>query len=187
MVSELIKKCRSFRRFDEKRRISEDELRSYVESARYTPSAANLQRLRFALFTDKASCDAIFGGLRFAAYLKDWQGPAPGERPAAYVVITSDKELDVNLAIDLGIVSEAILLTASEAGVGGCIFRSYSSETVLPLISTEGQVICEVIALGYPAEEVVISDLKDGDIKYYRDAEDRHVVPKRSLDELIIK
>ena len=187
MVSELIKKCRSFRRFDEKKRITDEQLRSFVESARYTPSAANLQRLRFALFCDKASCDTIFGGLRFAAYLKDWQGPAEGERPVAYVVITSEKELDVNLAIDLGIVSEAILLTAAEAGVGGCIFRSYSSDAVLPLISAEGQAICEVIALGYPAEEVIISDVKDGDIKYYRDALDRHVVPKRALDELIIK
>ena len=27
----------------------------------------------------------------------------------------------------------------------------------------------------------------DGSIKYYRDKEDVHVVPKRSLDELIVK
>lgn len=187
MVFELIKKCRSYRRFDNSKKISESELRGFVESARYTPSAANLQRLRFALFTDDRSCDEIFSGLRFAAYLKDWDGPAESERPTAYVVITSDKELDVNLAIDLGIVSEAILLTAAEAGVGGCIFRSFSSERTLPLIATKGQVIHEVIALGYPSEEVLLTDSADGDIKYYRDADDRHIVPKRSLDELIIK
>jgi len=187
MVSELIKKCRSYRRFDAEKRISDQELRAFVESARYTPSAANLQRLRFALFTDKKSCEEIFSGLRFAAYLKDWGGPSPSERPAAYVVVTSDKELDVNLAIDLGIASEAILLTARESGVGGCIFRSFSPEKILPLISTEGQVVHEVIALGYPTEEVCISEVRDGDIKYYRDSRDRHIVPKRTLDELIIK
>ena len=42
------------------------------------------------------------------------------------------------------------------------------------------------MAFGYPAETVIIEDMKDGDVKYYRDEEDRHIVPKRTLDELII-
>ncbi len=187
MVSELIKKCRSYRRFDAKKKIDEGKLRSFVESARYTPSAANLQRLRYALFTDNENCAKIFGALRFAAYLKDWGGPLPEERPVAYVVIASEKELDVNLAIDLGISSEAILLTAAEEGVGGCIFRSFDPDVIKPILPSESFVIHEVIALGYPSETVLIADSPGGDIKYYRDAEDRHIVPKLPLDTLIIR
>ena len=44
-----------------------------------------------------------------------------------------------------------------------------------------------VIALGKPAEISVIEPLgQDGDIKYYRDADGVHHVPKRSLDDLLV-
>ena len=43
-----------------------------------------------------------------------------------------------------------------------------------------------VIALGKPVEKVVIENAKDGDIKYWRDEERVHHVPKRPISELII-
>ena len=44
-----------------------------------------------------------------------------------------------------------------------------------------------VLALGKPAEKVVLEDVgPDGSIEYYRDEDDVHHVPKRSLDELIV-
>jgi hypothetical protein len=45
-----------------------------------------------------------------------------------------------------------------------------------------------VLALGKPAEEVVLEDLEPGgDIQYWRDENDIHHVPKRKLEELILK
>ena len=185
MVSDLIKKCRSFRRFNQDKRISFEELYEIASNVRYTPSAANLQRLRFALFCNESDCSEIFSGLRFAGYLTEWSGPADSERPCAYIVIASESALDFNLAIDLGICAEAILLAATEKGAGGCIFRSFNAEGLASLLP-EGLVPHAVIALGYPSETVVITDSKNGEIKYFRDSGDRHVVPKLPLDKIII-
>ena len=44
-----------------------------------------------------------------------------------------------------------------------------------------------VIALGVPVEEVKMVEVTDDDIKYYRDANQVHYVPKRSLKDVIVK
>jgi hypothetical protein len=43
-----------------------------------------------------------------------------------------------------------------------------------------------IIALGYPAEQIRLEDITDS-IKYYRTADGIHHVPKRKLDDIIIK
>ena len=98
----------------------------------------------------------------------------------------TESKPDVNLAIDIGICAEAMLLVAREYGIGGCLFRSFSEDTLCEKLGRQGLVPSLVIALGYPSETVVIDDTSGSDIKYYRDENDVHHVPKISLDTIIV-
>ncbi|MBE6644347.1 MAG: nitroreductase family protein [Ruminococcaceae bacterium] len=187
MVEELIKKTRSYRRFDSEREITDGELRAMIESARCSGSAANRQRIRFVLINKKEDCDFIFSNVAFAGYLKEWKGPTETERPKAYVVMmTQNETLDAILGMDIGIAAQSILLTATELGLGGCMIGSFKKKEVNEMLGREGYYAALIIALGKPTERVYLTDVKDGDIKYFRDENDDHAVPKYSLDELII-
>ena len=87
MISELIKKTRSYRRFNSERKITDAELRMMIESARCSGSAANRQRIRYVLLNEKKDCDFVFGKVAFAGYLKEWAGPTEIERPMAYIIM----------------------------------------------------------------------------------------------------
>ena len=43
-----------------------------------------------------------------------------------------------------------------------------------------------VVAVGKPDEEIILTDVKDGKTGYYRDEKDRHYVPKRAVEDLIL-
>ena len=60
MLIDLIKRNRSYRRFDESKRISREELLEMVNAARLSSSARNLQPLRYRLVYEKEECDFVF-------------------------------------------------------------------------------------------------------------------------------
>ena len=188
MIKELIMKNRSYRRFHQEFRIECETLKGLVNLARLSPSAANLQPLKYILFCKPDENSLIFPCLSWAGYLKNWEGPAEGERPSAYIVILGDKEITPSFGCDHGIAAHSILLGATEIGLGGCIIGSIKRERIRKSLEIpERYEILLVIALGKPKEKVVIERIKpDGDIKYYRDKEGIHHVPKRSLEDIII-
>ncbi len=188
MISDLIKKNRSYRRFKQEEAVSDGDLREMIENARLTPSGRNAQTLRYVLSNTPETNAKIFPALAWAGYLKGWDGPAEGERPAAYIIILNDDSISKNYFCDHGIVSMAILLTAVEKGYGGCIIGSVNHSYLCDALNIpERYSVVQVIALGRPGETVVIEPLgDDGDIKYWRDEQSVHHVPKRSLNDLII-
>lgn len=187
MIYELIVKNRTYRRFDESAPITEEQLRSWIELARLSASGRNAQPFKYILSFDKEKNEKVFSTLGWAAYLKEWDGPSIGERPSAYLVQLLDTSIETNFFCDDGIAMQSILLGAVEAGYGGCIFRTINKPLLMNLLQIpEKFQIINVIALGKPIEEVVIEELKDGDIKYWRDEQGIHHVPKRSISDLIL-
>ena len=188
MISELIRKNRSFRRFHQDVTVAESDLLEMVDNARLTPSGRNAQTLRYMLSNTPEINARIFPTLAWAGYLTGWGGPKEGERPSAYIVILNDDTISKTYFCDHGITSLAILLTAVEKGYGGCIIASVKSDMLRKALQIpEKYSIVQVIALGKPAETVVIEPMVDGDIKYWRDPQGIHHVPKRSLEDVIVK
>lgn len=181
-------KNRSYRRFIQSDKISLEQLTSWVELARFSASGRNSQPLKYILTNDEATNDAVFECLAWAGYFTDWKGPDVGEQPSAYITMLHDKSIADKYFCDDGIAAQSILLGAVEAGFGGCIIASVNRKRLGEILRLpEHLEIIQVLALGKPVEKVVIDDAVDGEIKYWRDEKSVHHVPKRTLDELIVK
>jgi nitroreductase len=189
MIEDLVRQNRSYRRFHEDVPVRVETLRALVNLARMSASGSNLQPLKYILSSDRETNARIFPHTRWAGYLKDWDGPAEGERPAAYIVILGDTEIRKSFGCDHGIAAQSIMLGATERGLGGCMIGSIAEDGLRQTLDIpERYEILLVLALGKPNETVVLEDVgPDGDIKYYRDEEDVHHVPKRSLEELVLQ
>ncbi len=188
MIRELILKNRSYRRFHEEKRISTEQLKSWIDLARFSASGMNAQSLRYILITEKDMCSKVFPLVSWAGFLKDWGGPKEGERPSAYIVMMHDNTISNNYYCDDGIAAQSILLGAVESGYGGCIMASVKRESLREVLSIDEKYkIIQIIALGKPNEKIVLDDMKDDDFKYWRDENDTHHVPKRALSDIIIE
>ena len=117
-----------------------------------------------------------------------WAGPESGERPAAYVVILGDTAISKDFGCDHGIAAQSILLGAREKGLAGCMLGSIDRKTLRKILNLETHLqILLVLAIGKPKEKVVIETVgSDGSIRYWRDAEAVHHVPKRALKDIIV-
>lgn len=187
-LRELVLKNRSYRRFYQEFAIEHQTLRELVDLARLSASGANLQPLKYILAFDPEKNASIFSQLGWAAYLKDWPGPVEGERPSAYIIILGDKSIRESFGPDSGIAAQSILLGATERGLGGCIIATIRKEKLRQALNIpEHCEILFVLALGKPKEIVKVEAVGlEGDVKYWRDEQQTHHVPKRSLDEIIL-
>ncbi len=187
MMQEIVRKSRSYRRFQEDKAVDGQTLKGLIELARLIPSAGNKQPLKYILSYTPEKNSVIFSTLGWAAYLKDWPGPADGERPSAYVVILGDSEISESVPWDHPIAAQTIALGAAELGLGTCIIASVNKERLAYALKIPARYqILLVMALGRPAETVVLDEMKEGDFKYWRDDSGIHHVPKRTLKELIL-
>lgn len=188
MLRNLLQKNRSYRRFDQDVRIPETDLTELVELTRWCASGRNAQALKYVVVSSEAECESVFGTLAWAGYLTEWPGPEVGERPTAYLIQVLDTNIVENCLCDDGIQAQTILLGAVEKGYGGCIIKAFKNEPLREILQLREHLkIMYVIALGKPKEQIEVVEMKDGDFKYWRNTEGRHFVPKRPLNELIVK
>ncbi len=187
-LKDMVVASRTFRRFHQEEKIRRSTLRELVDLARLSPSGGNMQQLKYYISCETKLNSLIFPCLAWAAYLKDWPGPVDGERPSAYIIMLCDTAIAQDPGCDHGIAAQSIMLGAAEMGLGGCILGSVSRPRLQKLLKLPSRFsILLVLALGKPREKVFLEKVKGGDIKYWRDKHGGHHVPKRSLNEIIIR
>lgn len=188
MLKDLVLKCRSYRRFHENEPIGIETLRDLVDLARCAASATNRQPLKYILSCSRERNAQIFSCLHWAGLLRSWGGPKEGERPAGYVIVLGDKDVVPSFGVDHGIAAQTILLGAVEKGYGGCMLAAVERDDLRKLLDIPARLeVLLVIALGKPAEKVVLDTVEPGgSTNYFRDAQDVHHVPKRQLKDIIV-
>lgn len=185
---ELIKKTRSYRRFDNSKKLDDAFMTDMVDSARLAQSAANAQPLRYVTINSDEMCEKIYPCLRWAGRLKDWDGPVESERPVAYIAVYADSEAPAVASpqVDSGISMQNMCLAAMAQGVGSCMIGNCVKKDINELLGVnERYSLLYVVAFGYPVENVVLTDC-DGDVAYYRDADGNHFVPKRIHEDVLL-
>ncbi|MFO7870694.1 MAG: nitroreductase family protein [Kiritimatiellia bacterium] len=186
---DLVARSRSYRRFDENRPVPRETLINLVEAARLSPSGGNRQPLKYMAIADTAINNRVFPHLAWAGYIPEWEGPAKGQRPTAYIIILGDKDIAGSFGCDHGIAAQTIALASAENGLGCCILGSIDRKALRRDLAIDKRYeILLVLAFGIPGETVELETVaSDGSIRYWRDSAGVHHVPKRPLGEILVQ
>ncbi len=180
-----IENTRCTRRFSQAN-ITQNDLVELIEIARTVSSGKNMQPLKYIAITDEKIKDEVYKPLVWAAHLTQWN-QAEDEKPSAYILLVNDTSIEGFSAIDSGIAMQTIMLGATAKGYAGCILASIDKIAYKKLFDLPTHLEpMFIIALGAKNEEIKIVDVQNGDTNYYRDTNDNHCVPKRSLDTILI-
>ncbi len=184
-VYDLIVARRTVRRF-RRAPVPREALERIANAGRLAPSAANLQPLEFVAVDDAAVARAVFPCLRWAAYIAPAGNPAPGEEPAAYVVLLVNTNIrEKGYEYDAGAAMENMILAARDEGLGSCWLISVDKDRLREILDVPRDYrVDAVLALGFPAEEPEVEDFA-GSIKYWKDEAGRLHVPKRPLASVL--
>lgn len=184
-LESLLKKNRSWRGYDNSRKVTEDELKQIVQATTFAASGMNKQRLRYRLVTAEEAAK-VLPHITLGAALPEEHLPHPGEEPGAFIVVCATEAENKVIDIDLGIAAQTMLLKATEMGLGGIFILNFRGEAIREALGLPASPIA-VIAIGKPAEKVFLVPVHSGaDLNYYR-RDGIHYVPKLQVEDLLVR
>jgi nitroreductase len=182
----LLHRNRSYRGYDQARKVNQTELESLVAVTSLAASGMNRQALRYRIVTEEEA-DKVLPLIKLGAALPEEHLPKPGMEPKAFLVVCSSVPEDKVIDIDLGFAGQSILLKAVEMGLGGIFILNIRKEELKEALLLPLEPVA-VIAIGKPAENIFLipAEGPEPDLKYYR-KEGVHFVPKLGLEHLLLK
>lgn len=188
-LENLLEWRRSYRKFDENKLISKDDIGEILNSIKFASCANNRQYLRFISVENKDKVLEIFDNTKWAASLPNNMGrPKEGERPVYFIAILNDEDKKLRFnGIDEGLVISNLTLVAAEKGIGSCIIGSVNDKKMREILNYEDNYSCEVvIAFGYPKVKSTIKEIDlEEDQSYYLDDDGNYLVPKYKKDDIV--
>lgn len=187
-MMEFLRSRRTYRRFAQ-RAVPHEILTEAVDAARMASCGANRQTVRYIVVESADAVAAVQPLVHWAAYLPPEQGtPKADELPTAFIAVLQDDNLPGASDVDVGLALGSLTAVAWAHGVGSCIMGAIDRPALKELLALpEGVRLCYMVALGYPTHESHLVEMQDGSVKYYLDADRNYCVPKRGMDEVLLK
>ena len=186
-VLDAVAKRRTVRRFRQDP-IDRESIVKMIDVARVSPSAGNMQSLKYAVVASKEEREAIFPYIKYAGYIPEWN-PELSESPVAFIAVLNDTSIRANNAFtqcDSGISMMAISMIAEEMGYSSCILGAIEREKIAEILGIKSQYeILYLVGLGISMQENSQFD-DSGSVKYVMDQNGNFQVPKRKLEDLIV-
>ena len=187
-MMEFLRSRRTYRRFAQ-RVVPHEILTEAVDAARMASCGANRQTVRYIVVESADAVAAVQPLVHWAAYLPPEQGtPKADELPTAFIAVLQDDNLPGASDVDVGLALGSLTAAAWAHGVGSCIMGAIDRPALKELLALpEGVRLCYMVALGYPTHESHLVEMQDGSVRYYLDADRNYCVPKRGMDEVLLK
>lgn len=187
-IIEAIKGRRTIRKFS-KEKLSTSLIEEIIDSARYAPSASNVQPLKYIIVNDEQKVSDICNNIKWARYIKEGYGNEES-KPVAFIIVLVDTDIrESGYEIDIGASVQNILLSAYSKGVGSCWMGAINRTAIRKILGIPYKyLLSTVVALGTPDEQPILQPLdSNGSVEYYKDDNGVLNVPKRKLEDIIIK
>ena len=184
-IDTLLKKNRSYRGYDKKTLVTQEQLRKIVAVNPLLPSGRNQQALRFKLVTHDTGAEKVLANIKLGGALPELHLPFEGTEPEAFIIICSTVPENKILDIDLGISAQSMLLKAVEMGLNGIMIGAYNKENIKKEFDLPYEPVL-IVAIGKGVETIRLVEInEDESHKYYR-KDGIHFVPKVKLEQLFL-
>jgi len=187
-MMQFLRTKRTYRRFTQTP-VAPEILTEAVDAARMASCGANRQTVKYIVVQSPDAVAAVRPLVHWAAYLPREVGtPKAGETPTAFIAVLQDTSLPGCSDLDVGLALGSLTDAAWAHGVGSCIMGAIDRPALGELLALpETLRLCCMVALGYPAHESRLVPMLDGSVKYYLDENGDYCVPKRPMDEVLLK
>lgn len=187
-VYDAIFERRTIRKFRQEP-VKKEDLTRLIDCARVAAYGANMQPLKFAVIDSPDMLKAIYPLTKWAGALADG-APKEDERPMAYIAVLGDRRIKTNgvFEVEAGAAVTTMMLEAVELGLASCWLGAIQRDEIKKAMGIDEALdVTYLLAVGYPMQKSRMVEMKDGNVKYYESPDGTINVPKRSLDEVVVK